>query len=85
MEQRELVAAAHERRQPAPESRLLASDETVDRRVRSIERAERVSQAMQSRGFTGILPTPGPRPVPRAGIALLGLFLLAQLLIVWLW
>ena len=45
--------------------------------VRSIERSERVSQAMQARGFTGVLPAPAPAVVPRSSIVLLGLFLLA--------
>jgi cobalt/nickel transport system permease protein len=31
--------------------------------LRSFERAERVSQAMQARGFTGLLPAPTPRPL----------------------
>jgi cobalt/nickel transport system permease protein len=52
--------------------------------VRSMERADRVSQAMQARGFTGVLPAPPPADIPRASRIFLGFFLLTQLLLVWL-
>jgi cobalt/nickel transport system permease protein len=49
--------------------------------LRSLERAERVSVAMQSRGFTGLLPPPPARPLSRRDTLLLGLLLLAQALL----
>ena len=51
--------------------------------LRSFERAERVSVAMQSRGFTGLLPAPSPRPLGASGAAAVGGALLAQALLVW--
>jgi cobalt/nickel transport system permease protein len=50
--------------------------------LRSVERSERVSLAMQARGFTGLLPAPPPRPLTARAAALLGALLLAQLLLV---
>jgi cobalt/nickel transport system permease protein len=51
--------------------------------LRSFERAERVSVAMQSRGFTGLLPAPAPRPLGARGVLSLAAALLAQALLVW--
>jgi len=51
--------------------------------LRSFERSERVSVAMQSRGFTGLLPAPAPRPLGWRAAAALGGMLLAQVLLVW--
>jgi cobalt/nickel transport system permease protein len=51
--------------------------------LRSFERAERVSVAMQSRGFTGLLPAPEPRPLGARGVLCLAAALLAQALLVW--
>ena len=51
--------------------------------LRSFERAERVSVAMQSRGFTGLLPPPPPRPLGARGVLALAAVLLAQALLVW--
>jgi cobalt/nickel transport system permease protein len=51
--------------------------------LRSFERSERVSVAMQSRGFTGLLPAPAPRPLGWRGVVALGGMLLAQALLVW--
>jgi len=50
--------------------------------LRSFERAERVSAAMQARGFTGLLPPPTPRPLSRDSTLQIGLLLLAQALLV---
>jgi cobalt/nickel transport system permease protein len=49
--------------------------------LRSFERSERVSVAMQSRGFTGLLPSPPPRPLGRRSLLILAIVLLAQALI----
>jgi cobalt/nickel transport system permease protein len=49
--------------------------------VRSVERAERVSLAMQARGFTGLLPQPPPRPLRRIDVTCLAVFLLLQALL----
>ena len=51
--------------------------------LRSFERAERVSVAMQSRGFTGLLPPPPPRALGARGALFLAALLLAQALLVW--
>ncbi|HEU4752147.1 MAG TPA: energy-coupling factor transporter transmembrane component T [Armatimonadota bacterium] len=39
--------------------------------IRSLERSDRVSRAMQARGFTGLLPRPEPHPLLPADLALL--------------
>jgi cobalt/nickel transport system permease protein len=49
--------------------------------LRSVERGERLSVAMQSRGFTGLLPSPPPRPLSRRDGLLLGALLLPQALL----
>jgi cobalt/nickel transport system permease protein len=49
--------------------------------LRGVERAERLSIAMQSRGFTGLLPSPPPRPLSRRDGLLLGALLLPQALL----
>jgi cobalt/nickel transport system permease protein len=51
--------------------------------VRSFERAERVSLAMQARGFTGLLPPPAPRPLRAADALFLAGALLAQAALAW--
>src|SRR5437879_2895973 len=51
--------------------------------LRSFERAERVSVAMQSRGFTGLLPPPPPRPLGARCVLALAATLVAQALLVW--
>ena len=51
--------------------------------LRSFERAERVSVAMQSRGFTGLLPPPPPRPLGARCVLALAATLLAQALLLW--
>ena len=51
--------------------------------LRSFERSERVSVAMQSRGFTGLLPAPAPRSLEIGGAAALGGLLLVQALLGW--
>jgi cobalt/nickel transport system permease protein len=50
--------------------------------LRGFERSERVSLAMQARGFTGLLPAPPPRLLTARGAALLGALLLAQAVLV---
>lgn len=50
--------------------------------LRSFERAERVSVAMQSRGFAGLFPPPPPRPLGGRGLLGLAIVLLAQALLV---
>jgi cobalt/nickel transport system permease protein len=52
--------------------------------LRSFERAERVSVAMQSRGFSGLLPAPPPRPLGGSSAIALAALLLAQGLLVWI-
>lgn len=49
--------------------------------VRSFERSERVSLAMQARGFTGLLPPPVAHPVPARDLLALAGFLLVQVLL----
>jgi energy-coupling factor transporter transmembrane protein EcfT len=49
--------------------------------LRSVERSERLSVAMQARGFTGLLPPPPPRPLSRRNGLILGALLLAQALL----
>jgi cobalt/nickel transport system permease protein len=51
--------------------------------LRSFERAERVSVAMQSRGFSGLLPPPPPRRLTVSSAATLAALLLAQAILVW--
>ncbi len=50
--------------------------------VRGFERAERLSVAMQARGFTGLLPPAPPRPLTRRGWMIAGALLLAQALLI---
>jgi cobalt/nickel transport system permease protein len=50
--------------------------------LRSFERSERLSVAMKSRGFTGLLPSPPPRPLSRRSAFGLAILLLAQALLV---
>ena len=50
--------------------------------LRTFERAERVGVAMQSRGFTGLLPPPPPRPLTRRDHQVLLAQVLAQVLLV---
>jgi cobalt/nickel transport system permease protein len=49
--------------------------------LRSVERSERVSVAMQARGFTGLLPSPDPRAVSARDWLTLVLLVLVQALL----